>query len=120
MRFFGTFLSSLLLHLSLVPLWIGSPIPFFYFLYLVYTGLCDFDLAAIVYGSLGVGAMAYLNWGRTFAYRPWAVELCYKLNMTAYYRECRLHGALAPVETKPGPARDKRPALVGPKGVNSV
>ena len=29
-------------------------------------------------------------------------------------------GALAPVETKPGPARDKRPALVGPKGVNSV
>ena len=115
MRFYGTFFSSLLLHLSLVPLWIGSPIPFFYFLYLVYTGLCDFDLAAVVYGSLGVGAMAYLNWGRTFAYRPWAVELCYKLNMTAYYRECRLHGALArrlnsrlhtPFATKP---TDRRP-----------
>ena len=100
MRFFGTFLSSLLLHLSLVPLWIGSPIPFFYFLYLVYTGLCDFDVASIVYGSLGVGAMAYLNWGRTFAYRPWAVELCYKLNMTAYYRECRLHGALDTMRTE--------------------
>lgn len=86
---YGTWLGAFLVHCIMIPGWTCSPLPPLFAVGCLWRGGW---WAAVGVAVLSV--LAYVNWGTRFQYRPHLLKLVYDLDMSKYYQQCELRGAL--------------------------